>query len=533
MKSLLFKTNRKKAKIWKRFGGQSLTIKLVGVVSAVVCLVIGAGTLMVMDVTRRGIAETSITTVLYQTQRLRSDLIELMISGGPSVGDLTMLLEDVQKTAAVNQAKIFDRNGYVIASTDSNEVGKWIPYPPQKPDRQTADGTFITFVGSGRSSQLKIVHSITQKSSGTLIGGIELLIPLAPIFQRFGIHNGFFVSLAVILIILIACLIRWLVHRIVKRPLKKLIHVMERAERGELDVRTSIREDPELRRVAKSFNTMVRGIQAAQKRLEIQHQKELAQSNRLASLGQYMSNVSHEIKNPLTAISSALHILKDEFQPMDNQEIFQELGFQLERIERTVNNLLRYARQAPPNFEKCNVLNLIQNTIKVANRRFQENGICTKINCSTNHLFLYADEGQLEQVFLNLFLNAADAMKNGGLLKIDLLPGFGAGESNPNHSNCTGVKIIIRDTGTGINHQNLGRIFEPFFTTKRNGTGLGLSVVKGIVEAHEGSIHIESHADAGTDVYLYFPFSGSIRNGRETISVDAHSLLPDLKGVVL
>ncbi|MBI4388294.1 MAG: HAMP domain-containing histidine kinase, partial [Candidatus Omnitrophica bacterium] len=388
----LFPSSRREVRFWKKLGQQSLAVKLIIAISAVVCLVVGIGTMILMHVSRRSIAETSVTTALYQTQLLKNKLVETMLTAEKRHEGLEFLLHSQGKTFGLNEVNIFNTDGKVTFSTIPNNLGKTVTIQPNKVDRATPDDALIKFTDTSKSGKLRIVHPIrggsqcischTSATNG-LFGGIELFVPLRPIYERFAVNNSFFIFLALALIVLIAFLIRWTVHRIVKRPLKKLMTVMERAERGELEVKTNIKEDPELRRLAKSFNTMVRGIRSAQRSIEIQHQRELAQSNRLASLGQYISNISHEIKNPLAAISSALHALKSEFETADGEEVFQELRIQLERIERTVNNLLRYARQAPPSFERCRVMNPIHAALESADHRFRESNIRVKIECDS------------------------------------------------------------------------------------------------------------------------------------------------------
>ncbi|PIQ87024.1 MAG: hypothetical protein COV74_02445 [Candidatus Omnitrophica bacterium CG11_big_fil_rev_8_21_14_0_20_45_26] len=507
---LFFKT-RRQLKLWKWFSQQSLTVKLVGAVSIIVCLTVGFGTFLLMNISQQRIAETSITTALYHAQLIKSKLIEILLDETAQPEDIDRFLKTGydKQNFDVQEINAFNEDGLITFSSSPEQLGRQATVLSGQTNRVTQDNAFTEFVGQGIKERLHIIQPIKinatcpwcRDETGNRINGIELFIPLSSIYQRFVSNNILFICLGVILIFFIALLIQWLVHRIVKRPLNKLMQVMERAEQGELDVRTSIREDPQLRRLAKSFNTMIHGIQMAQNRISRQHRHELAQSNRLASIGQFVSNISHEIKNPLAAISSAFHALRNELKSTGNEAVYEEVKTQIEKIERTVNNLLRYARQSPPHWESCRLLEVIHSALHLAGHRLKRQGIRVQVMSSASVPIVEADQGMLEQVFLNLFLNSADAMLHGGLLtiSIDQREYF----DQPNRAKQI-VRVEVEDTGEGIREDDLAKIFEAFYSTKRKGTGLGLSVVKGIIEAHHGTIEVKSLPDKGTKIILSF-----------------------------
>lgn len=488
-------------RIQRNLSQQSLSLKLAVAIGVIISIIIAIGTFFLVNVTRRGIAETSVTNALYQSQLLKGKLIESMLGENPGRESIEALIQEQKQASTLNEINIFDMNGKVEFSTALANVNQRIDWPKEKREHLTSDEALVDFHGSGKDGKLRIIHPIRSTfqctschnvQQGQVIGGIELFVPLRPVYERFAVNNTLIVLIALVFVVIVALFIRLVVHRIVKRPIHKLMKTMEKAELGELNARVSIHEDPDLRRLAKSFNTMVRGIENAQKRIQAQHQKELSQSNRLASLGQYMSKVSHEIKNPLAAISAALHALKSEFEARDQLAVYEELSHQLERIERTVNNLLRYAKQAPPHFAKCSLLDPIHHALASAAHRLKDSRIRVQINSDIDEPILEADEGQLEQVFLNLVLNAIDAMPKGGDLKINIK----VAENN--------LVVEFEDTGFGINPELQAKIFEPFFSTKKGGTGLGLSVVKGIVELHGGKIEIENSQSQGAKIKLLF-----------------------------
>lgn len=512
------KLTRKKA--WKYFGRRSLTVKLTLTFSCLFFLILALGTAAVISITKRAIAETSVTTALYQTHLLKLKLLETMLNDNSRHEELEKLLDDQKKLGQMEEVNVFNPKGVIRYSSFPERIGGTIGPEPDLEHHISVGDSHFEFTGQKDRSRLRIVHPIRggnqctschHNESGAVIGGVELFVPLQPIYQRFTINQVNFILAALLILAVGVTVIRWLVHRLVKEPIRKLTDVMEKAEKGELDVRTKILEDPDLRRLAMSFNKMVQGIQLTQRRLEQQHQRELTQANRLSSLGQLISNVSHEIKNPLASISSTLHALKNEFQNINGQEIFMELNQQIGKIGQTVNNLLRFARQAPPRFELCPVIKPIREALHLAEHRFQKLQIQVTIEAARDISNIWLDSGQLQQVFLNLFLNAAAAMPSGGKLNIRIASA--PAKTDPDGQNQTsGVEVEIQDTGQGIKEDILPKIFDPFFTTRRGGTGLGLSVVKGILEKHGGSIRVESIPGQGTVFYLFLPQSQKLES---------------------
>ena len=504
----------KRQKFLARFSRQTLTVKLVITVSTVVCLIVTIGVLVLMDVSYRGIAQTSVTTALYHAQFLKNKLIENMLDSTFNKEAFRETLDFETRRLGLKEVNVFNTEGVTRFSSIPENINKRIDLTADQEDRLTPDKGMIHFSDMSREGQLRIVHPIRghalcmschENAQNKMLGGIELFVPLKPIYERFTVSRFILIFSALAIIILSAILIRWVVHKIVKRPIERLIEGMEKAEKGHLDVKTAIKRDPDLRRLSNSFNTMIRGIRMSQRKIAEQHQRELAQSNRLASLGQFISNISHEIKNPLAAIGATLHALRGEFQSSDRQGILGELIRQVERIEETVHNLLRYARQSPPRFKRCLVSGRLYHAYHLAEHHLKSQKIQTRFSIDKPEQAVNADEGQLEQVFLNLFLNAAKAMPAGGTVSVRVRCVSGNQADHSSAGRSPGVLIEIEDTGAGIPPDILPKIFEPFFTTREGGTGLGLSVSKGIIAAHKGTIHAASTVGAGTTLTIFLP----------------------------
>jgi PAS domain S-box-containing protein len=248
------------------------------------------------------------------------------------------------------------------------------------------------------------------------------------------------------------------------------------------------------------------------KRLELQ----IRRSDRLASLGTLSAGMAHEIKNPLVSIKTFAQLLPERYQDSDFRETFSHLiGHEIDRIDALVNQLLRFARPAKPRLQPMHVHDILEKTLGLVSHRLLQKQIKLARSWNANIDTVRADPDQLEQVFLNFFINAMDAMKNGGELTVGTeirsdegwlaSLGHSNGEEPGADAACGGLRVTIRDTGEGIQSEHLAHVFDPFFTTKDYGTGLGLSVVHGIIQEHGGQIEVESELNKGTAFHILFP----------------------------
>lgn len=237
---------------------------------------------------------------------------------------------------------------------------------------------------------------------------------------------------------------------------------------------------------------------------QIQRQQDaLIQSEKMAAMGQLSAGVAHEIRNPLTAISGYVQYYFSKYKPEDpfyNKMKVMEQA--LTQINRIVEGLLGFSRTSKTSMEPCSLNEVIEATLVLAEHPLSRySQVQVQRAFSENLLPVMADKRQLQQVFLNFMMNAAQAMPSGGNLtiKTQVIPdAFGPGVA--------GVTVAFRDTGCGIPAEKRDKIFQPFFTEgKKGGTGLGLSISKGIIDKHKGKIALESEIGKGTVFYLTFP----------------------------
>lgn len=223
-------------------------------------------------------------------------------------------------------------------------------------------------------------------------------------------------------------------------------------------------------------------------------EEKLTRAEHLAEIGQLAASLAHEIKNPLAGISGAIQVIRESMSSDDpHQPIITEILSQIGRLDATVKDLLQYARPTPPKSKKVlldpvvrRVLSLLQEEPALQRVQIRYDGVARDAT-------VYVDEAQVEQLLMNLILNAAHAVGEGGFVDIQVTPKNG------------NVELVICDQGTGMSVEAQRRAFEPFFTTKAKGTGLGLSICKRIVEAHGGRIALTSVLNKGTTATVLLP----------------------------
>lgn len=225
---------------------------------------------------------------------------------------------------------------------------------------------------------------------------------------------------------------------------------------------------------------------------------EIARSERLASIGRLAAGVAHEIRNPLSSIKGFATYFKERYRKIpEDQKMAETMIQEVDRLNRVIGQLLEFSR--PMNIEKkpTSLRALIQHSLKMIEADAYRKGIKINKSISGDIKEALIDPDKIKQVFLNLYLNAFEAMENGGTLFVKLRK----------DDKAKAVRIIISDTGTGIKEENLARVFDPYFTTKSSGTGLGLAIVHKIIESHGGEMRVESHHREGTAVTILLPYS--------------------------
>ena len=233
-----------------------------------------------------------------------------------------------------------------------------------------------------------------------------------------------------------------------------------------------------------------------------QRQEQLIRSEKMAALGQLSAGVAHEIRNPLTSIKLFIQTLEKEMDLDENQqEDFRIIRKEIDRLNEIVVRFLTFARPEEPQLQSVNLYGLVLDTLNLLMTTIKSNGIQLDVSLSPDLPPVQGDSKQLEQVLLNLLLNAIEAMPNGGTL------GVRSTVKADSETLEETLHLAIQDTGPGIREEDRAHLFDPFFTTKEGGTGLGLSIAYAIVQKHNGQIAMESEAGKGTSFILSLPLS--------------------------
>lgn len=235
--------------------------------------------------------------------------------------------------------------------------------------------------------------------------------------------------------------------------------------------------------------------QRAQERLRLKAQ--LERSRHLSTIGEMVAGISHEIRNPLGIIRSSAELLKKKMLQVDPSNSFADVIIEeVGRLNLIITDFLNFARPKAPNMRRCQLQGVVEKNLHYLASQLQERN-CTIVQDYQNPVSdIQADEEQLYQAFLNILINAMQAMPQGGEISIRI-------SEDPDD----GVQIVIEDNGPGLEEEILEKIWDPFFTTKEKGSGLGLVIVRNILESHGGAIRIENRPDGGARVVVTFPAS--------------------------
>ena len=235
--------------------------------------------------------------------------------------------------------------------------------------------------------------------------------------------------------------------------------------------------------------------QRAQEQRELESQLHLAE--RLAALGQMVAGISHEIKNPLGIIRSTAELLGEMPDASDTQKrLSGVIKEESTRLNQIVTEFLDFARPQEPNLQECQLEEIIEKNLSFIRPELEKKGIQVQDNLNGRSFKVRADLDLLYRAFLNILINAIQSMQDGGTIDIKVE------EARDSY------QIEIEDTGCGISEENVDKIFNPFFTTKEKGSGLGLSIVRKIIEGHRGTIDIQSREGEGTKVEVQLPRKG-------------------------
>jgi len=308
--------------------------------------------------------------------------------------------------------------------------------------------------------------------------------------------------------ILITMLAAYFIATRISIPIQKLVLASNEVAQGNLNAKVELNTNDEFHSLADSFNAMSEALKKRDEQIKEFATKKIMEAERLALVGQLSANVAHELNNPLQGIVTFSHLLLEEHicDNKDHADVLKKIVVQADRCKDIIRGLLDFSRQRKPDKTICNLNFLIENCVSLLEKQALFHNIKIVKNLQGDLPMTVVDPSQIERVFINLIVNAADAMDGNG--QLTLITFFDA-------KNVT-IEVDIKDTGCGIREENMDKLFDPFFTTKDvgHGTGLGLAISYGIVKSHKGNILVKSKEGKGSTFTIVLPVA-AIEEGVE------------------
>lgn len=483
---------------------KSLTTRVI--VISITLLTVGISAFTLLNLKRERIQ-------ILNTARENTDLvlqsIEASVFSSMRVGnteDVRQILQMIGKNRKLVGLRIFHPHGIILRSANPDEVGRPIPDADYQLFINNRKEGITTVPGKGEVlSMIKPIYNdaachVCHGSKTRVIGVLSVHYSLEDTTRTMIQGTELFIYSMVLIIAFLSIAIAVVMLKFVRQPLKLLAGSMAKVAEGDLSVRIEAEGKDEIGSLIRSFDVMVDRLDQAKKELEQLHFEQLERADRLASMGEMAAGIAHEIKNPLTGIAAAITIIRDDLDPADpRNEILGEVLEQVKRLDKTVNDLLFFGKPTPPEFCHADINEIIRKTVSFAmkHRASGRESIAKELILGSDLPPVYVDPKQIQQVFLNLVLNAFQAMPEGGTLRIRT-------ECHQTDGK-TMVVISVADTGPGIPPQIMERIFTPFFTTKAQGTGLGLPICHKLITQHGGTIRVVSENGKGTTFIIELP----------------------------
>jgi signal transduction histidine kinase len=468
---------------------------------------------------------------------LRMTVIKAADEGGSNDNSgLIRELENFSREAYLAGLIVRDSKGRVIYGRDYSldDEGELLYF---------FEGIKISMIGSGWLSgpgeNLSVEVGATIHRSSAL--NISFLLSLRDVSTDMAGMRRFLLFYALVDSVIIIATGVYLVSRLIVNPIKKLETTAIRFAEGNLDERAVVGEDNEIGRLSTSFNMMaerlkgeILGLERVNKELR-ETQAELLRSSTLASVGRLAAGIAHEIGNPLGAVRGYVDILKRSYaeceegaKSEEERDIVLRTEREILRIDAIVRDFLDLSRPSPRPLEQVHVEPLLREVLSLVTHEKDTAGIEIELKLKQGVSPVIMDEGKLRQVFLNLLLNAVEAVKGSGSSgsvvitaeELELSPAELSGAARRKDDDILYrdmragelkryVCVSFMDTGPGIRSEDLSKIFDPFFTTKEagQGTGLGLFVSESIVKAYGGALEATSVEGQGSEFRLLLPLA--------------------------
>jgi two-component system NtrC family sensor kinase len=515
--------------MWRR----SIGAKLIVVVGIILIAAIGIFAYVNIASQKRQLTDEVMRSAFRISETIRRSIRYDMLRNESESAH--RIIETIGQQDGLERIRVFNKDGKIMFSTDKSEIGHEVDkkaeacyacHTAEKPlEKLNTPERSRIFKSKKEHRVLGVISAIYNEKDcyvpdchihpqgQKVLGVLDTGMSLAEVDKDLKSATNKMIVFAVIAFLIISITIGISINRLVSRPVKELAQATKKVAEGDLGHTIPSKSDDEIGELASAFNHMILDLKVADEKLvdwgktleqkvkqrteELRKtQNQLIQSEKVASLGKLAAGVAHEINSPLTGIltySSLLHKAKKDEDP--EKEDLEVIVNETNRCKKIVKGLLDFARQTEPQKALADVNEVIEKSLDLISHQANLLNIKIEKDISPHLPKIMIDAGQIQQVSINILLNAIEAMPEGGSLSIS----SGIEEEM--------IAIRFTDSGIGIPEENLSKVFDPFFTTKKigKGTGLGLSVSYGIIDKHQGKLEVESRVGKGTTFIAKLP----------------------------
>ena len=501
--------------MWKR-----ISYKLIAATGGVAFAIIAVFAYLMLDAHRQQLlAEVERSASLLSETIKSSTRHDMLLNRSESVH---RMINTIGAQEGIEKVRIFNKEGEIIRSTDPGDLGRMVDQHTEACDmchaadepleRVPASERTRIFTAASGTRTFGIINPIYNEPScwqsechaheedQKVLGVLDISMSLEEVERSIQAGRMRLLVFALIAIAAISLIINWLVKHMVLRPVGEIVKATRQVAEGDLTHAIETRKNDEIGKLAESFNVMMEKLAEAR--------RQLLQSDKLSSIGRLAAGVAHEINNPLTGVLTySSFLLKHAEGRPELKEDLEVIVRETKRCREIVKGLLDFSRQSASATRPTPVNEIVRNACRIVEHQLSIQKIQIDMQLPEESLVVNADMAQLEQVLVNLLVNAADAIgEAGGIIAIDTRLATAAESINGQESPDGIVCIRVTDTGCGIPAEGLNKVFEPFYTTKgAKGTGLGLAIVWGIIERHQGQLKVNSEVGRGTTVTILLP----------------------------
>lgn len=509
---------------------------------------------------------TALTTLLFIKHR-EAEMQDMVAAHVMQIADVvvastryTMLLnkrdiaeriiEDVGKQKGIERLRVISKDGTIIHSNSKSEIGYTVEqqdescigcHQTREPLKRVADDkrwqVFTNPAGTHRV--LTSMHAIRNEptcasaschehpASQSVLGIVDIAYSLEEIDQSMQEHALHIAGVSLAFILMLALSLGYLLQRMIYVPLKDLETGAKKISSGDLGQPIPVRSEDEFGRVAGSFNDMTAALSHAQAELKeliqeleskveersselLAARAEVAQGEKLASIGVLAAGIAHELNNPLTGVLTFTSLMRKKV--LEGSEDAEDLDLVIRETKRCasiIRRLLDFAREKVPVKGFFNLNQVVEDTVRFVERPASLHKIVITTDLDPDLPQIWGDADLIKQVILNILVNAQQAIDGAGTIAVVTRANIAKTSQQNDEKRPSMVELAIKDNGCGIPEANMQRIFDPFFTSKEvgKGTGLGLSVSYGIVKAHGGEIKVASVVGQGTTFRILLPIT--------------------------